>query len=848
MARTHVALLLSILTIFSSVAFADQGSFTNSGGSTLATTPSITSNVANPPGVLSMDCPGANPTVCSGGALTFLSTDGSTSISATFTAGSFVISCSGGGRGGHTTCGASFTGYFSGTLSVNGSSESINGVTYQAYGTVPSETSATGTTAYNSDYSPFYYSDSGQLLRSDDILGTNQITYGTQGGGVGQFYGAYGIALDSAGRIYVADTYNCRVVRIDDMKGTNWTSYGGTCGSGQGQFYNPQGIAVDSAGRIYIMDTGNSRFIRIDDMNGTNWISYGTVGSGVGQFLSFISVAVDSSGRIYVADTGNVRIVRIDDMFGTHWTTLTGFTSPAAVAFDSAGKIYVADDGPPAGAVIRVDDMTGANRISTYLGPVGTAGPNSISVDRGGTVFVGGGIGGSVKLVDGLVGVLNGSSTLSPYGPSYVFAVNSIPQPSPLPPAMKPLPASFTFADQNIGTTSPSQQFNLTNFGGSPLDLSFTASSGFVDTTTCPGALIGGSSCIVYVSFAPTVTGAANGTLTVTDNSGNMGSQQIVTLSGFATKPVAYVVPGSLVFPAQVVNTASAAQSVVLLNTGNGPLEVTTVTATAPFSQTNNCSAAFAPGAACTILVSFTPTATGAAAGTLTITGDTGTKTVNLSGTGSSAAPKVTVSPAALLFPEQLLNTKSAGQVVTITNTGTTAVANTGVTITGDFAETTTCKASLAAGRKCTVTVTFTPTAAGTHTGILTINLATGAQAVSLAGTGSAFGSLPPALSLSPSPMNFNNGYTIGDNPVQTITVTNTSGASVAILKVALKGDRSIADKSKCPSVLAAGATCIIYVGFTPTAYGTFTSTLTLTEGSGAQDTDLITGVSAAGG
>ena len=68
------------------------------------------------------------------------------------------------------------------------------------------------------------------------------------------------------------------------MNGTNWTSYGGTCGSGRGQFYDPSGIAVDSAGKIYVMDTGNSRVVRIDDMTGANWVSYGSVGSGVGQF------------------------------------------------------------------------------------------------------------------------------------------------------------------------------------------------------------------------------------------------------------------------------------------------------------------------------------------------------------------------------------------------------------------------------------------------------------------------------------------------------------------------------------------------------------------------------------
>jgi sugar lactone lactonase YvrE len=232
-------------------------------------------------------------------------------------------------------------------------------VTYQAFGT--SGGAATGSTAFNSSYTPFYYSDSEQILRSDNL----------QGSGVGQFYGAYDIALGSQGRIYVADTYNCRIVRIDDMKGTNWTAYGGTCGSGQGQFYDPTAITVDSTGKIYVVDGTNTRLVRMDDMTGANWISYGTAGSGVGQFAGLSSVAVDASNRIYVVDAGNVRLVRFDDMSGTNRTTLTqsppvngvsnSFYSPVAVSRDSAGKIYVADNKYYQPAVVRVDDMTGAN-------------------------------------------------------------------------------------------------------------------------------------------------------------------------------------------------------------------------------------------------------------------------------------------------------------------------------------------------------------------------------------------------------------------------------------------------------------------------------------------------------
>src|SRR5262249_48081594 len=160
-----------------------------------------------------------------------------------------------------------------------------------------------------------------------------------------------------------------RIVRIDDMTGANWTSFG-TYGSDVGQFNSPQGISVDAAGRIYVMDTGNNRLVRMDDMTGANWTTFTGTGSGDGQFAQYVAaVAFDASGRIYVADSGNRRIVRMDDMSGSNWTTLTqspvigiyiySFGSPLGVAVDAAGRIYVADASSP--SVVRVDDMTGAN-------------------------------------------------------------------------------------------------------------------------------------------------------------------------------------------------------------------------------------------------------------------------------------------------------------------------------------------------------------------------------------------------------------------------------------------------------------------------------------------------------
>jgi hypothetical protein len=97
---------------------------------------------------------------------------------------------------------------------------------------------------------------------------------------------------------------------------------------------------------------------------------------------------------------------------------------------------------------------------------------------------------------------------------------------------------------------------------------------------------------------------------------------------------------------------------------------------------------------------------------------------------------------------------------------------------------------------------------------------------------------------LSPSPVTFNNGYTIGDNPGQAVTVTNTSASSAGIAAIALSGDPSLTQRNNCLANLAAGASCTITVTFQPVAYGTFTSTLTLTESNGALDTVSVTGIS----
>ncbi len=82
-------------------------------------------------------------------------------------------------------------------------------------------------------------------------------------------------------------------------------------------------------GQIYVAQT--SRIVRVNDMTGTGWTTLGTPGTGVNQFTTLDGIFVDGAGRIYVADFGNSRIVRVNDMTGAGWTTLD---TPGKINFE----------------------------------------------------------------------------------------------------------------------------------------------------------------------------------------------------------------------------------------------------------------------------------------------------------------------------------------------------------------------------------------------------------------------------------------------------------------------------------------------------------------------------------
>jgi uncharacterized protein (TIGR03437 family) len=144
-----------------------------------------------------------------------------------------------------------------------------------------------------------------------------------------QLYLPSGIAVDSSGNWYIADTSNNRIRMV-----TRAGVIGTIAGTGDPADLNaPRAIAIDGSNNLYIADSGNNRVIEITPA--------GAITSIAGQLNNPVSVAVDAHGSVYIADSGNNRVVRVTAA-GTV-STFASIDGPLAVAVDASGNLIVAD-------------------------------------------------------------------------------------------------------------------------------------------------------------------------------------------------------------------------------------------------------------------------------------------------------------------------------------------------------------------------------------------------------------------------------------------------------------------------------------------------------------------------
>jgi len=317
----------------------------------------------------------------------------------------------------------------------------------------------------------------------------------------------------------------------------------------------------------------------------------------------------------------------------------------------------------------------------------------------------------------------------------------------------------------------------------------------------------------------------------------NLGANRTANFTG-SVAGVAFLSTNSVAFGNQNAGTTSAAQEVVLTNTGAGSLALASVSIVGPnkrdFTWTSECGtipAQIASNATCTIQLAFDPSVAGAETATLTFTDNSNgtagsTQTVSLTGTGLVS---MTIAPTSVSFGYAGVNMPSATRSVQISNTSAIAVAISNIAVTGtnvgDFKPTGNCHASLAAGAKCVVTLVFEPAAAGARSAALSItDGATGSpQSVALSGIGTE----KAVIELSKSSLTFPATSVGGTSAAQVVTVTNGGHASLTISGVSAGGD--FAETNTCTAALGAGASCTVSVTFTPTQTGISTGTLTVT-------------------
>jgi hypothetical protein len=189
-------------------------------------------------------------------------------------------------------------------------------------------------------------------------------------------------------------------------------------------------------------------------------------------------------------------------------------------------------------------------------------------------------------------------------------------------------------------------------------------------------------------------------------------------------------------------------------------------------------------------------------------------------------APYANLSSVNFTFVAQSIGTTSAGQVLTITNSGSAPLVISGLSISTGFVQGGSCIGTLAAGASCTATITFNPTAAGAVSGTLTLasNAANNPGSIALAGTGVA--AATSSITLSSTSLSFSGTAANAISAAQPLTITNSGNAPLTISGITASAP--FTQTNACTSI-AAGSDCTISVTFNPTTVGSASGTLTIT-------------------
>jgi hypothetical protein len=387
-------------------------------------------------------------------------------------------------------------------------------------------------------------------------------------------------------------------------------------------------------------------------------------------------------------------------------------------------------------------------------------------------------------------------------------------------------PASFTFPNQSINSTSIAVAFTVLNTGSIALAPTSIALNGdFGETDNCVNQSVApGLSCIVWVTFTPQAVGPLTDQMIIYANV--YGGQLSVDLNGTGTIASAVTLtPPSESFGQIEVGAISPALTITVANSNLVPVPISTISVTPPFVLSGNgCgTTSLAANTLCPLQVEFAPTKAGIFTGQLILTDGAGTQTVQLNGT-AAASPTDILSPTSLSFPATPASCGlSSPQYVTITNNGDSPLifSSGPITVSGEFQLSGSLPPSVPAHSVGSIGVVFAPTQTGPLTGTLTIPDALQIQTVPLSGTGVA----APVLNPSPTSMTFANQLPGVASAPQTLTITNAGSTPMANVSLTITGPAAAsysipAATNTCGAVLNAGANCTAQIIFTPNVNG----------------------------
>jgi Abnormal spindle-like microcephaly-assoc'd, ASPM-SPD-2-Hydin len=387
-------------------------------------------------------------------------------------------------------------------------------------------------------------------------------------------------------------------------------------------------------------------------------------------------------------------------------------------------------------------------------------------------------------------------------------------------------PTSLNFANIQVGS-SQTQSATLTNSGGSSLTVSqdtLTGSSFTLTGLTLPLTLGAGQSVTFSVVFAPQSAGTFSGSVAFTSDGSNPTLNLPLSGTG-VTQGTLTSNPTSLAFGnVQVGNNTSLSET--LTNTGVSSLTISAAAASGSGFSLNGLSLplTLTAGQSTSFTVLFSPTASGAASGTVSITSNGSNPNLSIPLSGTGVTPGVlAANPTTVAFGNVQVG-NSANLSETLTNTGGSSVTISQVSSSAAAFSISglTLPLTLTPNQSVTFTASFAPISAGAASGSLSVasNASNSPLSIALSGTGTAAGT----LAVSPTSLSFGS-VTVGSSSALNGTLT-ASGASVTVSSASLNNSEFVLSGISLPATLPAGQSATFTVTFKPSASGATSASL----------------------